>query len=66
MNIKMELWKRAHELEAKAMEDGDILGVAEAAEWKGRFGLALMQEIEKEPADEPESGGLSHVGASDE
>ena len=50
LNVKMELWKRAHELEAKAMEASDIAAMSEAAEWKGKLALGLFVEPErKEP-----------------
>jgi hypothetical protein len=49
INVKMELWKRAHEIEAKAMEAGDIQAMNEAAEWKGKLTLGLFTEHENAP-----------------
>jgi hypothetical protein len=44
INVKMELWKRAHEIEAKAMEAGDMQAMNEAAEWKGKLSMAIAAE----------------------
>jgi len=61
INVKLELWKRAHELEAKAMEAGDLQAMGEASEWKGKLALVLFAEEKK---NTPQEGFVSGNGVS--
>lgn len=63
LNVKMELWKTAHALEAKAMEAGDIAAMNEAADWKGRLALGLFTE--DAPQDPPKAEFVPGNGVKD-
>lgn len=54
LNVRKELWQKAHELEAKAFDANDPAAMNEAAEWKGKLTLAIMQEngTSEEPKEE--------------
>jgi hypothetical protein len=48
INVKMELWKKAHELESKAMEAGDSTACDKAKKCKMLFEGDLLSDNENE------------------
>lgn len=51
LNVRKELWQKAHELESKAFEAGDAAAMSEATEWKGRIALGLFATADSAPKE---------------
>lgn len=74
-DVKRELWKAAHALEAKAFDAGDMAAVAEASNEKARLAASVSAaeskpkpELEMPPGFTPNkgvAGALAHIGLAD-